>query len=29
VDRGATFYFTLRPGLRLDTATSRKEATAK
>jgi signal transduction histidine kinase len=29
VDRGATFYFTLRPGLRLDTAMSRKEATAK
>jgi signal transduction histidine kinase len=29
VDRGATFYFTLRPGLRLDPAASRKEATAK
>jgi signal transduction histidine kinase len=29
VDRGATFYFTLRPGLRLDPATSRKEATTK
>ena len=29
VDRGATFYFTLRPGLRLDTATSRKEATTR
>jgi light-regulated signal transduction histidine kinase (bacteriophytochrome) len=29
VDRGATFYFTLRPGLRVEPAASRKEATAK
>ena len=29
VGRGATFFFTLRPGLRLDPTTSQKEGTAK
>lgn len=29
VDRGATFYFTLRPGLRLDPTASQKEGTTK